>query len=40
MMATEKGLADGSDVDSQEQEKRSYTLRFWLEKCVDGDVVY
>ena len=26
-MAAEKGLADGSDVDSQEQEKRSYTLR-------------
>ena len=26
-MAAEKGLADGSDVDLQEQEKRSYTLR-------------
>ena len=25
-MAAEKELADGSDVDSQEQEKRSYTL--------------
>lgn len=39
-MAAEKGLADGSEVDSQEQEKRSYILRLWLEKCVDGDVIY